>query len=123
MAEKDTSMKKTALCYLISTGITVLIGLVVYYYALPAMNVHSAGFWGYWLFLGLIYAGAHSTVRPIVCKKEISVVGKKSASWYGTAIGFGIGRSPCRAASRRRGDSGPPPGGRGALTQITWVRR
>ena len=90
MAEKDTSMKKTALCYLISTGITVLIGLVVYYFALPAMNVHSAGFWGYWLFLGLIYAGAHSTVRPIVCKKEISVVGKKSASWYGTAIGFGI---------------------------------
>ena len=90
MEKKDSSMKKTALCYLISLGITVLIGFAVYYFALPAMNVHSTGFWGYWMFLGLVYAGVHSAVRPIVCKNEISVVGKKSASWYGTAIGVGI---------------------------------
>ncbi|MBP5353887.1 MAG: hypothetical protein J6Y67_01970 [Lachnospiraceae bacterium] len=90
MAKKDTSSKKTVVCYLISLGITALLGFIVYYFALPAMNVHSAGFWGYWLFLGLALAGIHSSVRSIVCKNEITVVGKKSASWFGSAIGVGI---------------------------------
>ena len=51
MAKKDSSVKRTVVCYLISVGITALAGFLIYYLALPAINVHSAGFWAYLLFL------------------------------------------------------------------------
>ena len=90
MAKKDSSVKRTVVCYLISVGITALAGFLIYYLALPAINVHSAGFWAYLLFLGIILATAHSLTKEIILKNEISVVGKKSASWFGTAIGVTI---------------------------------
>ncbi|MBP5490403.1 MAG: hypothetical protein J6Y10_07385 [Lachnospiraceae bacterium] len=90
MAKKDSSVKRTVVCYLISGGITALAGFLIYYLALPAINVHSAGFWAYLLFLGIILATAHSLTKEIILKNEISVVGKKSASWFGTAIGVTI---------------------------------
>ena len=68
-------MKRTVVCYLVSVGVTALIGFLMYYLTLPAINVHSVGFWAYLLFLGLVYAAAHATARATICKNEISVVG------------------------------------------------
>lgn len=90
MSKKDTSVKRTVICYLVSIGITALIGFGLYYLTLPAINVHSVGFWGYLLFMGLMFTMTHATARSTICKNEISVVGKKSASFYGTVIGVGV---------------------------------
>ena len=90
MSKKDTSVKRTVICYLVSIGITALIGFGLYYLTLPAINVHSVGFWGYLLFMGLMFTVTHATARSTICKNEISVVGKKSASFYGTVIGVGV---------------------------------
>ncbi len=41
---------------LISLLITAIIGFIVYYFTLPALNLHSFGFWLYFLFLIAIYS-------------------------------------------------------------------
>lgn len=90
MSKRDSSVKRTFICYLVSIAITALVGAALYYLSLPAFNVHSAGFWGYLLFMGLVFAGVHSVARAGICKHEISVVGRRSASGYGTVIGVGV---------------------------------
>lgn len=40
---------------LISVLVTLLIGFIIYYFALPAINIHSFGFWVYIILLLIIY--------------------------------------------------------------------
>ncbi len=88
--KRDNTKQRAALGYLISIACTALIGHVLFYFTLPALNAHNPGFWAFVMFMGVSFAGVHSFVRSIVCKSEISVVGKKSASWYGTAVGVAV---------------------------------
>ena len=88
--KRDNTKQRVALGYLISIACTALIGHVLFYFTLPALNAHNPGFWAFVMFMGVSFAGVHSFVRSIVCKSEISVVGKKSASWYGTAVGVAV---------------------------------
>ncbi len=41
---------------LISLGIVAIIGFIIYYFTLPAINIHSFGFWVYFIFLLIIYS-------------------------------------------------------------------
>ena len=90
MSKKDNTAKRTVLCYVVSTIITVVLGFVLYYFTLPAINIHSTGFWGALLLIALVYAGVHEAAREIFCKNEITVEGKKSPTVYGNYIGLGI---------------------------------
>ncbi len=51
-------MGKKVKDHLFGAGITLLVGAVAYYVALPALNIHSAGLIGFILFLLAVYAAA-----------------------------------------------------------------
>ena len=52
--EENNSKKKTVIFYVVAYIIAALIGFATYYFALPPMNVHSFGFWGFLAWCGLI---------------------------------------------------------------------
>ena len=81
--------RETVLSYVVSVAATALIGFVLYYFTLPAINVHSTGFWGFLILLGVTFAAAHAGSHHLICKHEITVVGKKVTN-VGVVIGGGI---------------------------------
>lgn len=52
--------QKSGIRFLLSLGITAIIGLVVFYITLPPLNFHATGFYVYFIFLGLVYSGVHA---------------------------------------------------------------
>jgi len=77
------------LSYGAAVAITALIGFGLYYLLLPAINVHSTGFWAMLFLLGVVFAGAYAGMRRIFCKNEITIVGRKLRV-SGVVIGVGI---------------------------------
>ncbi len=80
--------RESILSYVVSVAVTAGLGFLLYYFTLPAINVHSAGFWGMLILLGLVYSGVHAASHKLICRHEISVVGKKQ--FHGSMIGVGI---------------------------------
>lgn len=52
--------QKSGIRFLLSLGITAIIGFVVFYITLPPLNFHATGFYIYFIFLGLVYSGVHA---------------------------------------------------------------
>lgn len=52
--------QKSGIRFLLSLGITAIIGFVVFYITLPPLNFHATGFYVYFIFLGLVYSGVHA---------------------------------------------------------------
>lgn len=64
-------MKKTKVSsMLIALAITAVVGFAIYYFALPAMNFHSVGFYFYWIALGVIYTAVHSLTASTMMKRK-----------------------------------------------------
>ncbi len=83
-ANKTT--KERVISYVVSGGVSALIGFLVYYLTLPAWNIHSPGMWAFLLMMGLLIAAVHSVSYHYICKHDIVVEGK-----YGGAKGVGVG--------------------------------
>ena len=59
--------------YGISTLITFILGALIYYFMLPAINIHSFAFWMFIIFIILIYSITYSLLNrtaPIKIIKE-----------------------------------------------------
>ncbi|MCR5086483.1 MAG: hypothetical protein K6B39_03715 [Lachnospiraceae bacterium] len=86
---KGIRIRETVISYLVSVGVTALAAVVIYYFTLPAINIHSSGFWTMVMLLGAVFAGAHAITHKVFCKNEITVVGRKITTW-GPVIGGGL---------------------------------
>ncbi len=64
-------MKKSKVTsMLIALAVTAVIGFVIYYIALPAMNFHSVGFYFYWIILGIVFSLAQSISNAAMMKRK-----------------------------------------------------
>lgn len=82
----NKATKERVISYVVTGGVTALIGFLVYYLTLPAWNIHSPGMWAFLLMMGILIAAIHSVSYHYICKHDIVVEGK-----YGGAKGVGVG--------------------------------
>lgn len=83
---------KNAKRHLISAGVTLLFGAVVYYFTLPALNIHNSGLLGFIISLCAVYGvmflllGARSTVVQVKDIRSFSGVPKTIKVLLGIVI-------------------------------------
>ncbi len=56
---------------LFSGLITLVVGFIMFYLFLPAINIHSLGFWVYLIFLIFIYAFSFFSIFSLIKKRSV----------------------------------------------------
>ncbi|MBQ6660412.1 MAG: hypothetical protein IJM57_03170 [Lachnospiraceae bacterium] len=74
---KKVRKKERVISWIVNCGVTLLSAFLIYYFALPAINIHSTGFWGMILVLGLVFGFTYTATDQLICKHKIEVVGGK----------------------------------------------